>query len=202
MITQAWLINANSGLIILCVVWVSWIVKRMRRVHSILLGITVASIGLAAAGFTMSGWFCILGILCFSVGEMLASPKMNEYLGVIAPEGQKALYMGYANMPSAIGWAYGSFMGGKIYDQQGDKANLALRYLADHHGIAEGVSRPEAMVKLQEVLGMSASETTNLLWTTYDPYRLWFPFASVGIASAIGIFFYSRWVRKHEAADI
>ena len=33
-------------------------------------------------------------ILFFSVGEMLASPKMNDYLGVIAPEGQKALYMG------------------------------------------------------------------------------------------------------------
>jgi len=24
---------------------------------------------------------------------------MNDYLGIIAPEGKKGLYMGYANMP-------------------------------------------------------------------------------------------------------
>src|SRR6185369_5237952 len=30
-IAQEWLINANAGLIILCVVWVSWLVSRMRR---------------------------------------------------------------------------------------------------------------------------------------------------------------------------
>ncbi len=67
MITQEWLINANAGLIVLCVMWVSRLVARMRRVTSIFIGITFASAGL------------------------------------IAPEGQKALYMGYANMPTAIG---------------------------------------------------------------------------------------------------
>ncbi len=143
MITQEWMINANSFLIILCVVGVSHLVARMRRVHSIFLGISIASAGLFAAGFTMSGWMCVLGILLFSVGEMLSSPKMNDYLGVIAPEGQKALYMGYANMPTAIGWAYGSFMGGQIYDRMGDKANLAIRYLATK-GVAEA-DRTKAM---------------------------------------------------------
>jgi hypothetical protein len=121
---------------------------------------------------------------------------------VIAPEGQKALYMGYANMPAAIGWAYGSFLGGQIYDRMGDKANLALRYLAEHHQITTGVERTGAMERLQQVLGMSPSDATTLLWNTYHPYQLWYPFASIGIAAAIGIFFYARWVRKHEAADV
>ena len=89
MIAQEWMINANAFLIILCVVWVSHLVAKMRRVHSILLGIAIASLGLLAAGFTMSGLACILGILCFSVGEMLSSPKMNDYLGIIAPEGNR-----------------------------------------------------------------------------------------------------------------
>jgi len=202
MITQEWLINANAGLIVLCVVFVSWLVSRMRRVHSILLGIFVSSIGLIAAGFTMSGYLCILGILCFSVGEMLSSPKMNEYLGVIAPEGEKALYMGYANIPLAIGWAFGSLLGGSIYDKAGDKANLAIRYLAENHNITETITRPEAMIKLQEYLGIDAVEATNLLWTNYHPYELWYPFAAVGFASAIGIFFYSLWVKKYEAPDV
>jgi MFS family permease len=198
MITQEWLINADAGLIILFVVWVSWLVKRMRRVTSIFWGITIASVGLLMSGLTMSGWYCFLGILVFAVGEMLSSPKMNEYLGVIAPDGQKGLYMGYANMPTAVGWAYGSFMGGKVYDTMGDKANLALRYLSEHQGITSGVSREEASAKLGEVLHLNATQTTQLLWATYDPYRLWYPFAAIGIASAIGIFFYARWVHRHE----
>ncbi len=201
-ITQEWLINANPGLIILFVVFISWLVSRLRRTHSIMLGITIASIGLIAAGFTTSGYFCLLGILCFSVGEMLASPKMNEYLGVIAPEGEKALYMGYANIPLAIGWAYGSWLGGTVYENMGDKANLAIRYLSEHHDITEAITRPEAMIKLQEYLGIDAVEATSLLWNTYHPYELWYPFAAIGFASAICIYFYSRWVKKYEASDI
>ena len=201
-ITQEWLINANAGLIIVLVVFVSWLVSRMRRVHSIMLGIFISSIGLILAGYSMAGYFCIMGILCFSVGEMMASPKMNEYLGVIAPEGEKALYMGYANIPLAIGWAYGSFLGGTTYDTMGDKANLALRYLTEHNYFAEALSpekwselRPEAMVKLQEFLNVNATEATKMLWSTYHPYKLWFPFALIGFGSAVGIYIYSIWVK-------
>jgi MFS family permease len=200
-IAQEWLINANAGLIVIAVVWVSHMVARMRRVHSIFLGITISSLGLLAAGFTTAGVMCLLGILFFSVGEMLASPKMNDYLGVIAPEGQKALYMGYANMPQAIGWALGSLWAGSIYDRQGDKANLALRYLKEHHGIT-GVDRPQAVERLQEVANLDAGAATQLLWSTYDPYILWYPFVATGIASAVAIFFYAKWVRRHEAPDV
>lgn len=202
MIAQEWMVNANSFLIILCVVWISHLVARMRRVHSIMVGIAVASLGLMLAGFTMSGTACIVGILLFSVGEMLASPKMNDYLGVIAPVGQKALYMGYANMPTAIGWAYGSFLGGQLYDSMGDKANLALRYLKEHGGLDVGVDRTAAMETLQRALHLDAGAATRLLWSTYDPWRLWIPFALIGIASSIGIAIYARWVRRYEAPDV
>ena len=202
MIAQEWMINANSFLIIFCVVWISHLVAKMRRVHSIQLGIVVASAGLLAAGFTMSGLACILGILCFSVGEMLSSPKMYDYLGVIAPAGEKGLYMGYANMPTAIGWAYGSFLGGQIYDSMGDKANLALRYLREHGGLDVGVDRTVAMEKLQQALSLDAGAATRLLWATYHPWRLWIPFAAIGIASSIGIAIYAKWVRRYEAKDV
>lgn len=202
MVAQEWMINANSFLIILCVVWISHVVARMRRVHSIMAGIVVASLGLMLAGFTMSGLACIAGILFFSVGEMLASPKMNDYLGVIAPEGEKALYMGYANMPQAIGWAYGSFLGGQIYDSMGDKANLALRFLREHGGLDVGVDRTAAMEALQRALHLDADAATRLLWSTYHPWRLWIPFATIGIVSSFGIAVYARWVRRYDAADV
>ena len=131
---------------------------------------------------------------------MLASPKMNEYLGVIAPPGEKALYMGYANIPLAVGWGYGSLMGGKVYDQMGDKANLAIRYMQDHLNISGEIARNEAFTKLMEATGKNAVDATNLLWSTYHPYELWYQFAAIGIVSAIGIFIYSMVVKKSEGS--
>jgi dipeptide/tripeptide permease len=202
MVAQEWMININSFMIVLLVVWISHLVSRMRRVHSIFIGITIASAGLLAAGFTMSGVACLLGIMCFSVGEMLSSPKMNDYLGVIAPEGKKGLYMGYANMPTAIGWAYGSFLAGDLYGRVGEKAGLAMRWLEENGGVPAGVERTGALEAVQRVAGLDANAATAMLWRTYHPYEVWYPFVAVGLASAVGIFLYARWAKKYEAADI
>jgi POT family proton-dependent oligopeptide transporter len=200
-LSQEWMINFDSGLIILFVVLVSAMVAKMRRVTSIFIGIVVSSVGLIMSGYTTSGFLCMFGILVFAVGEMLASPKMNEYLGVIAPEGQKGLYMGYANIPLAVGWSFGSWFGGTIYESMGEKANFAVKYLATQYQLTN-VPRTEAMNKLMEVSGLSNADATTLLWNTYQPYRPWFIFAGVGIASAIGMFFFARWVRNHEGANV
>ena len=66
MIAQEWMINIDAGLIVLCVVFISWLNSRMRRLYSILLGICIASLGLFMAGFSMSGVMCIAGIMCFA----------------------------------------------------------------------------------------------------------------------------------------
>lgn len=144
---------------------------------------------------------CLVGILIFSVGEMLSSPKMNEYLGVIAPEGKKGLYMGYANIPQGIGWGVGSVIAGNVYHNMGDKANLAIDYLSRNYSLPD-VTRPEAMNKLVEMTGMNHQEVTNLLWNEYDPYRLWYRFVAIGIGSAVAMLFYAKWVKKHEAPDV
>ncbi len=200
-ISQEWMININAGLIVVAVIFLSWLVSRMRRVMSIFLGIVVSSGGLILAGFSTAGYFCLGGILVFSVGEMLASPKMNDYLGVIAPHGKKALYMGYANIPQGIGWALGSLYAGDVYSRLGEKANLAIDYLQTHHGIA-GIDRTVAVAKLMEVTGLDAQQVTDLLWDAYRPYELWYRFAAIGLAAAVGMLFYARWVRKYEEADV
>jgi MFS family permease len=202
MLAQEWMINLDAFLIMGLVVWVSHLVSRMRRVHSIFAGIIVASVGMFLAGLTMSSTICLLGIAVFAVGEMLSAPKMNDYLGIIAPEGKKGLYMGYANMPTAIGWYFGSLIAGYVYDGMGDKANLALRYLGRNHLLHAGVTRENAMVALQQATHLGAGPATELLWRTYRPFQLWYPFAGVGILSAVAIFFYARWVRQYEGADV
>ena len=168
--------------------------------RSITIGIMISSVGLVLAGFTTAGMICILGILVFSVGEMLASPKMNEYLGVIAPEGQKGLYMGYANVPLAVGWGYGSLYGGQVYGDMGEKAKLAADYLADKYQLVD-VVRTEAFTRLQEVTGLSAQQATDLLWNAYHPYKLWYQFAAFGLLSAVAMIWYSWWVKKDVGAN-
>lgn len=199
-IKQEWLINLNPGLIVVFMIPVAALVGRMRRLSSIVLGIVLSSIGLCAAGYTTSGMGCLLGILLFSFGEMAGSPKMNEYLAVIAPEGKKGLYLGYANVPLAIGWFYGSKMGGTIYDTQGDKSVLALRYIKEHALMAadavDKLKRTEAMTTLQGLVHQGPVEVTKLLWDAYHPYELWYTFTAVGIASAVGMIIYSQLAKK------
>jgi len=100
-----------------------------------------------------------------------------------------------------IGWGVGSLGAGAIYDYMGDKANLAIDYLSQHYNITD-VARTEAMERLVQVSGMTHQEATNILWNQYDPYELWYPFAAIGILSAVGMYFYGRWVKKTEAEDV
>jgi MFS family permease len=57
----------------------------------------------------------ILGIFIFSVGEMTAHPKFISYVGLIAPEDKKALYLGYAFLYGVIGSGIGGVLGANLY---------------------------------------------------------------------------------------
>jgi len=203
MVPQQMLLNINAAFIVLFVVLVSWLVRRMRTLSAMLIGMTVATLGILVAGLTSSGWVVALGIVFFSIGEMLTGPKKNEYLGLIAPPGKKGLYLGYVNIPVGLGGFVGSKMQGYLYGHYGEKAVLALKYLAERTPFgadkgwdgsvdtlerALGVRRTQAMLKLQEVTGLDPVAATQLLWDTYQPqYAVWIPFACVGVGSAIAL---------------
>jgi len=55
--------------------------------------------------------------------------------------------------------------------------------------------------KLQEVTGLGPQEATDLLWDAYDPYKLWYQFAAIGLVSAVGMLLYSRWIKKDQSAN-
>jgi dipeptide/tripeptide permease len=195
-IAQEWVINFNPFLIILFVAPLSWYVnRRLRRLSSILLGFIIASLGVYAAGASQSVYLCLAGIACFSVGEMLSSPKMMEYLGVIAPGPHKALYLGYANLPVAIGWGYGAWLGGLAYGQGGEKAGLALRYLAQVLKVQDLPDRSQAFATLTGLLGQTPAQTTRLLWEMYDPSRVFLPFAVAGLAAAAALFVFNHYAK-------
>jgi MFS family permease len=194
---QEWVINLNPLLIILCVVPLSWFANRqVRRLTSIFIGFIIVSLGVYITGSTMSISVCLTGIACFSLGEMLCSPKIQEYLGVIAPSDKKALYMGYANIPSAIGWGYGSFVAGQLYERAGEKAGLAIRYMSEVLQVKVLPHRSDAFVSLTEMLGQTPAETTRLLWDKYHPGQVWTPFAIAGVLAAVALFIYNHFAKR------
>jgi MFS family permease len=162
-------------------------------------------------------WWLVAGIVLFSLGEMTTGPKKSEYLGLIAPPGKKGLYLGYVNIPVGLGVFAGSKLAGYLYGNYGEKAVLALKYIAEHtpYGKERGwdgevlgleasmaIKRPEAFAKLQELTGMDAHQATRLLWDTYDPqYFVWIPFAIVGVFAAAALWVFGRMAKKWKDMD-
>ncbi len=128
-VPQQILLTLNAFLIVCLVVPMSWLVRRMRTLSAMLIGMTVATIGTLVAGLTGNGWILLLGVVFFSLGEMLTGPKKNQYLGLIAPPGKKGLYLGYVNIPVGVGVGLGSMIAGLVYNNYGEKATLALKEL-------------------------------------------------------------------------
>jgi POT family proton-dependent oligopeptide transporter len=212
MIPQQVLLSFNSFFIILGVVGVAWLTRKMRTLTGMLFGMMFATVGLLVAGWTTNAWILVLGIVFFSLGEMATGPKKIEYLALIAPPGKKGLYLGYVNIPVGVGVYAGSTIAGYVYGHYGEKAVLALKYLADKTPFgtgkgwdgtvstlesALGVKRTEAMVKLQEVTGMDATAATQMLWDTYHPQvHVWVPFALIGVVAAVALYLFGRMAKK------
>ena len=198
-IAQEWVVNFNPFLIILLVAPLSWYANRvMRRLTSMFVGFILVSLGIYVVGCSMSIYVLLAGIFCFTMGEMFCSPKMREYLAVIAPADKKALYMGYSCIPYAFGWGYGSYLGGKIYGQTGEKATLALRYMADVLHVHDLPHRSQAFAKLTQMLGQTPAQVTRLLWDKYDPGWVWTPFAIAGILAAVAMYIFIHFARRWE----
>ncbi|HBN09460.1 MAG TPA: transporter [Cyanobacteria bacterium UBA8530] len=193
------MINLDAGSIVLLMMPIAWMCGRLKPIVSMMIGMIIASLGLVLAGFTQNGWLCLLGILIFAIGEMASSPKMNEYLGLIAPEGKKGLYMGYANVPLAIGWGFGSALGGYFYQNFADKATLAKRYLGTL-GLSPteiaGIPKEKIMDTLAMKLHCSVPEATQTLWDLNHPQQIWMWFAAIGLFSVACLFVYHLIIER------
>ena len=186
----------NAGCIILLMIPVAVFFSRFSALTSINLGIFISAAGLVLAGASMSGALCIAGILVFSIGEMASSPKKLEYLSSLAPPDKKGLYLGYANVPLAVGWAIWSKIGGHLYEFYADKTNLAKQVLrGDFQMTPDAVAalpKETILPLLSEKMGVSPAEVTRLLFERFHPDRIWYAFAAVGLASMLGLIVYDR----------
>jgi POT family proton-dependent oligopeptide transporter len=99
---------SHTGYIIMILqVFVSRIAERFKAMPTFLSGVFLISVGfvvIGAAGAS-SPAFIFLGIFIFAVGEMISSPRIQEYITWIAPKEKAGLYMGMNFLAVMIGGA-------------------------------------------------------------------------------------------------
>lgn len=113
----------NAGTIILLQIIVSNIVKHTKALPTMIAGIAMGTLGMAILAINTNIWVFMLGITIFSIGEMTAHPKFISYVGLIAPEDKKALYLGYSFLYGVIGSFVGALLGAFLYVHFVDNLN-------------------------------------------------------------------------------
>ncbi|OGU70672.1 MAG: peptide permease [Ignavibacteria bacterium RBG_16_34_14] len=113
----------NAGTIILLQIIVSNIVKHTKALPTMIAGIAMGTAGMAILAINTNIWIFTLGIIIFSIGEMTAHPKFISYVGLIAPEDKKALYLGYAFLYGVLGSFIGGILGANLYVHFVDNLN-------------------------------------------------------------------------------
>ncbi|MBT8378221.1 MAG: MFS transporter [Ignavibacteria bacterium] len=114
-VNPEYIININAGAIIFFQVFVSYLVTRLKPFTTIFWGVMITVVSFTILIFGTLGWIVVAGILVFSFGEMMASPKSKEYTGKIAPPNKVALYMGYFYWCVALGNLFGGILSGQLY---------------------------------------------------------------------------------------
>ncbi len=113
----------NAGTIILLQIVVSSIVKNTKALPTMIVGISMGTVGMAVLAISTNIWVFMVGIIVFSIGEMTAHPKFISYVGLIAPEDKKALYLGYSFLYGVIGSGIGGILGANLYVHFVDNLN-------------------------------------------------------------------------------
>ncbi len=111
----------NAGTIIILQIFISNIVKKTKALPTMITGIAIGTVGMGILAISNNAWIFMVGIIIFSVGEMTAHPKYISYVGLIAPEDKKALYLGYSFLYGFFGSLIGPILGASLYVHFVDK---------------------------------------------------------------------------------
>ncbi len=125
---------ANPIMIVSFQMLITKVSKKWSPIKSIMFGVGVTTVGMAmnvlpplpsgdvkhmvnigGLAVPFAGIFLLVSIASMATGEMMASPRIYEYLGAIAPKGQEGLFMGYANLPIALASMIGGPIGGAMF---------------------------------------------------------------------------------------
>lgn len=183
--------NLGAASIICFQVILSNLVKGITPIKSITFGILISAIAMTAMSLGMNGWIIVIAIFFFAVGEMISSPRTQEYVSRIAPIDKVGVYMGFSFLPVAIGNFAGGFLYGRLYSRMSDIYGFILKELDligfyDIETLAKEDKANIFKVALDH-FNMTSMEMTSWLFQTYQPYKIWYVYGAIGIFT-VGLF--------------
>jgi proton-dependent oligopeptide transporter, POT family len=122
---------ANPLVIVCLQLVVTRLFGRMAPVRSMFTGTVIIAVGMVInviplylpggpraigpLGIPIGSLFIIFTVALVALGELFAQARIFEYLGALAPKGQEGLFLGYANLPQALGSLTGGPVGAYLF---------------------------------------------------------------------------------------
>lgn len=123
---------ANPFVIVCLQLAITQYFGKMKAIRSIVVGTVIIGVSMlinvypiyATGGIRLvvANWlplgsvFVVLTVALIAFGELFTSARMYEYIGAVSPKGQEGLFLGYANLPLAIGSLTGGPVGAYIFN--------------------------------------------------------------------------------------
>jgi dipeptide/tripeptide permease len=190
-----WYANVNPLVVVLCVVWVTHLVRKWApdaaiAVSMILIPLSslamatshmfqgnVNVLGLAVHPIT---FFMVVGIAIQGLAECFLSPKYLEYASKQAPAGREGLYLGYAHMNVFFAWLFGFIFAGY----------MLKAFVPDPSTLSPALQAQHALA----LAGQAAMPAA------YDrAHYLWYAFAMVGAVSLAAMIVFIVVTRRIDA---
>jgi dipeptide/tripeptide permease len=124
---------ANPFVIVCLQLLISRTFGKMKPIRSMVVGTVIVSVAMlinlgplytaggiraiAANWLPIASVFVILTVGLIALGELFTSARMYEYIGALAPKGQEGLFLGYANLPLALGSMVGGPVGAFLFNK-------------------------------------------------------------------------------------
>jgi dipeptide/tripeptide permease len=179
---------ANPIVIVCCQLLITRLFGKLPPIKSIIIGTVIIGLSMvinlyplfAAGGvrtealglLPLGSLFIVLTVAMIAFGELFASSRLYEYIGSLAPKGQEGLFLGYANLPMAIGSLVGGPVGAWLFNEVMCRGARKVM-------LADG----KWLLKLEP----KAAATGWLVLTAF------------GLVSAASLYAYNAWLKRHPA---
>ncbi len=115
----ATILSIDFLMIIIFQVFISRFINKFNALLTLITGTAILSIAMLLGGFAhgviFGGLLVAVSVVVFSIGEMTAAPKSQEYVASFAPKDKAAMFMGYYFVSMALGNLFGGLLSGWLY---------------------------------------------------------------------------------------
>lgn len=129
--------TANPFVIVFFQLAITRLFGKLRPIRSIIVGIVIIGLSMLinlgpiywagdgprtpvdlwGAVLPLGSLVAIMTVGLIAFGELFTSARTYEYIGALAPKGQEGLFLGYANLPMALGALSGGPIGAYIFNE-------------------------------------------------------------------------------------